>query len=266
MIRSHFGLERNPFDAEKLALLPHQKQVFETLKVHCQQGGLCVLMGEPGTGKSVIKQAIIAHDPKRMITPAVARTLHTYSNTLQILCEAFDIEVNGRDTRREKMLIEAAWQINRDGKMLVPIIDDAHLMDVENLRKLRLLFEDFPKNHNLVLVAQPPLMHKLRLVANEDIRTRITYSVTLTKLNPDDIKTFIFDQLDRVKMGHNAFSDEAVDLIVRSSEGILRRTRNLCISAMLEAVRDRKQVVGLDQVNRVLLQPHWRKDHDMEAL
>ena len=265
MIRSHFGLEANPFDATEPALLPHQKQVFETIKVHCQQGGLCVLMGEPGTGKSIIKQAIIAHNPKRMITPAVARTLHTYSNTLQILCEAFDIEINGRDTRREKMLIEAAWQINRDGKMLVPIIDDAHLMDVVNLRKLRLLFEDFPKNHNLVLIAQPQLMHKLRLIANEDIRTRITYSVTLTKLNPDDIKAFIFDQLDRVKMGHNALSDEAVDLIVRSSEGILRRTRNLCISAMLEAVRDRKQVIGLDQVNRVLLQPHWRKDHDMEV-
>ena len=139
-------------------------------------------------------------------------------------------------------------------------------MDVENLRKLRLLFEDFPKNHNLVLIAQPQLMHKLRLRVNEDIRTRITYSVTLLKLNPDDIKAFIFGQLDRVKLGHNAFSEEAIDLIVRSSEGILRRTRNLCISAMLEAVRDRKQVIGLDQVNRVLLQPHWRKDHDMEAL
>ena len=73
-----------------------------------QQGGLCVIMGEPGTGKTVIKQAIINHDPKRMITPAIARTLHTYSNTLQILCEAFGIEVNGRDTRREKLLIEAA--------------------------------------------------------------------------------------------------------------------------------------------------------------
>jgi hypothetical protein len=58
---------------------------------------------------------------------------------------------------------------------------------------------------------------------------------------------------------------EAVALIVRSSEGILRRTRNLCISAMLEAVRDRKQVVGIEQVNRVLLQPHWRKDHDLES-
>ena len=139
-------------------------------------------------------------------------------------------------------------------------------MDVESLRKLRLLFEDFPKNNNLVLIAQPQLMHKLRLRVNEDIRTRITYSVTLPKLNPDDIRAFIFAQFDRIKLGHNTFSEEAIDLIVRSSEGILRRTRNLCISAMLEAVHDRQQVIGLDQVNRVLLQPHWRKDHDMETL
>ena len=265
MIRSHFGLEMNPFDEAQPPLLAHQQEIFETLKVHSQQGGLCVIMGEPGTGKSIIKQAVISHDPKRMITPAIARTLHTYSNTLQILCESFGIEVNGRDTRREKLLIEAGWKINSEGKMLVPIIDDAHLMDVECLRKLRLLFEDFPKSHNLVLIAQPSLMHKLRLTVNEDIRSRITYSVTVRRLNPDDIKAFIFAQLDRIKLGHNAFSDEAVELIVRSSEGILRRTRNLCVSAMLETVRDRKQVVGLDQVNRVLMQPHWRRDQDVEV-
>ena len=42
MIRSHFGLELNPFDtAQKTALLPHQQDIFETIKVHCQQGGLC---------------------------------------------------------------------------------------------------------------------------------------------------------------------------------------------------------------------------------
>ena len=264
MIRSHFGLEQNPFDERSPTLLAHQKDIFDTIKVHAQQGGLCVIMGEPGTGKTVIKQAIIDHDPKRMITPAIARTLHTYSNTLQILCEAFGIEVKGRDTRREKLLIEASWKVNAEGKMLVPIIDDAHLMDVECLRKLRLLFEDFPKSHNLVLIAQTPLMQKLRLTVNEDLRSRITYSVNVPRLNPDDIKSFIFAQLDRIKLGHNSFSDEAIGLIVRSSEGVLRRTRNLCISAMLETVRDRKQVVGLDQVNRVLMQPHWRKDHDME--
>ena len=57
MIRSHFGLQRNPFDTEHLSLLEHQQQVLEILKVHAQQGGLCLVLGEPGTGKSVLKQA-----------------------------------------------------------------------------------------------------------------------------------------------------------------------------------------------------------------
>ena len=145
--------------------------------------------------------------------------MHTYTNTLHILCEAFHIETNGRDAKCEKLLIEAGWKINQEGKMLVPIIDDAHLMDVECLRKLRLLFEDFPKNHNLVLFAQPQLMHKLHLTVNEDIKSRITYSVRVPRLNPDDLKTFLYAQFDLVGLGHNAFSEDAVALIVRSSEG-----------------------------------------------
>ena len=40
--------------------------------------------------------------------------------------------------------------------MLAPIIDDAHYMPIECLRKLRLLLEDFPKNHNLILIAPIP--------------------------------------------------------------------------------------------------------------
>jgi len=77
MIRSHFGLQKNPFDGEAPALLAHQQEVFDILKVHAQQGGLCLVLGEPGTGKSVLKQALLGFDPKRVITPVVNRTLHT---------------------------------------------------------------------------------------------------------------------------------------------------------------------------------------------
>ena len=45
-------------------------------------------------------------------------------------------------------------------------------------------------------------------------------------------------------------------------EGLLRRTRNLCLSSLIEAVRDQTRIVDLKQVNRVLIQPHWRKDCD----
>jgi len=264
MIRSHFGLETNPFDDTKLDLLTHQQSIFDTIKVHAQQGGFCLLMGEPGTGKSVIKEAIRTHDPKRMITPTVARTLHTYNNTLQILCDAFAIEAKGRQASLEKLLIQAAWKINHEGKMLLPIIDDAHLLSIDCLRKLRLLFEDFPKNHTLLLVAQPALLGTLRLTVNDDIRSRVTYSAILHRLAPDDLRTFIHARLDRVRLAHNVFDDDALELIIRSSNGFLRAARNLCISTLIETVRARLQHARLEQVNRALMQPHWRKDHDME--
>jgi len=165
----------------------------------------------------------------------------------------------------EKQLIESAWETHAKGRQLVPIIDDAHLLHIDCLRKLRLLFEDFPKSHNLLLVAQPPLIHKLRLGINEDIRSRITYSVHLKPLAPDDIRAFILDQLDRCGLAHSTFTDAALELVIRSSEGFLRRVRNLCVSALLETVRDRQRETGLEQINRVLMQPHWRKEHDLAA-
>ena len=259
MIRSHFGIDRNPFSTDNPVLLPHQVEIFDTLRVHCQQGGLCVLVGDPGTGKSVIKQALVSHDPKRLITPVVNRTLHTYHSVLGILCDAFQIDAEGRAVRCEKRLIEEARRINHAGKMLAPIIDDAHLIGVEDLRRLRLLFEDFPKNHNLVLVAQPGLLTSLALTPNHDLQSRVTYSVLVPRLAPDDMERFIHRELDAVGLPHATFTPEAFGLIVRSAEGYLRRARNLCVGVLLEAVRDRTRTVDLKQVNRVLLQPHWRE-------
>ena len=77
------------------------------------------------------------------------------------------------------------------------------------------------------------------------------------------MKTFILPELDRIRLGHNTFSKEALELIVRSPDGVLRKSRNLCISCMLETVRSGKKTIGLDNVNRVLIQPHWRNGCDI---
>ena len=229
----------------------------------CSRCAKCAIIGEPGTGKSVIKQALCRQDPKRLITPVVNRTLHTYHSTLRILCEAFQIDTDGLDFRCEARLVAEAQRLNHAGKMLAPIIDDAHLMDIGALRRLRLLFEDFPKNHNLILIAQPELLSRLALTTNEDIKSRVTYSVLLLKLAPDDTATFIRSEFDKVALAHSTLTEDAFSLVVRSSEGILRRAKNLCVASLIEAVRDRTKVVDLKQVNRVLLQPHWRQERDL---
>ena len=263
MIRAFYGLSENPFSIEGVSLLNHQQEIHDTLKVHCQQGGLCLVLGSPGTGKTVIKEAIKQTADKRLLVVTIARTLHTYCNTVRILCQAFNIEYGGSDFKCERRLIEEAFTLNRQGKMLVTIIDDCHLMEMNTLRKLRLLFEDFPKNHNVILIGQASLLNNMSLSVNSDIKSRVTYSTIMRKLNPDDMKSFILGQLDRVKLGHNTFSEDALELVVRSSEGVLRKARNLCLGCMLETVRRQEKQIGLENVNRVLLQPHWRQDHDL---
>lgn len=263
MIRAYFGLSKTPFASEAIELLAPQRQILDVLKVHCQQGGLCLVLGPPGAGKSTLKEALRASEPKRLIAPVLGRTMHAYNPTLQLLCEAFGIEHGGGALTCERRLIEEAFRLNRQGKMIAPIVDDAHLLQLACLRKLRLLFEEFPKNHNLILIGQPDLLQAISLSVNEDLRSRVTYSATLQPLAPDAMEAFILERLDGCGLGHNVFTPEALALIVRSSDGVLRKGRNLCLGSLIQAVLDQTKTVGLNQVNRVLVQPHWRNDHDL---
>lgn len=267
MIRAFFGIDKNPFSADRQSvLLSHQQEVFDILKVHSSQGGLCLLMGEPGTGKTTIKTVIRQNADKTTLVVNITRTLHTYFNTVKILCQAFNIDPGGSYFKCEKRLIEEAYTLNNHGKSLIVIIDDAHLMEMNTLRQLRLLFEDFPKNHNVILAGHPRLLHNMALRVNEDIRNRVTYSVILKKLNPDDMEHFITRELDIAGLPHNIFTENALSLLVRSSDGILRTARNLALSCMVEAVRSREKTIGIDNVNRVLIQPHWRIEKDIEHI
>jgi MSHA biogenesis protein MshM len=266
MIRAFYGIDINPFSIDKINLIEHQQEVYDILKVHSYQGGLCLVMGVPGTGKSIIKNAVNQNSDKTTLVINIARTLHTYFNTIKILCQAFNIDHDGSYFKCEKRLIQEAFNLKNNGKSIVVIIDDAHLMDMNTLRKLRLLFEDFPKNHNVILIGQTQLLHNMSLKVNEDLKSRVTYSVILKKLNPDDMDKFIADELDKAGLGHNTFTENAKALVVRSSDGILRKAKNIVLSCMVEAVRSRKKTIDIDNVNRVLIQPHFRMDQDVELL
>ena len=80
------------------------------------------------------------------------------------------------------------------------------------------------------------------------------------------MEEFITKELDTAGLPHNVFTENALSLLVRSSDGILRKARNLALSCMIEGVRSRKKTIDIDTVNRVLIQPHWRIDKDIEHI
>ncbi len=234
MIRAFFGLTQNPFDRREFDLLPGQQEIVDTLKVHCQQGGLCLVLGVPGTGKSVIKQAVQKLPENQHLVATVARTLHTYTITVKILCDAFRVEFESSAFACERRLIEQAFALNHAGKSLTTILDDAHLTDLANLRRLRLLFEEFPKNHNLVLIGRTSQLANLDLDVNLDIKSRVRYAAITKRLGPDAMKEFILNELDQSGLGYHAFTQAATDLLVRFADGVLRKALKLDVGCLIE--------------------------------
>lgn len=260
MIKSIHATTKEPFSRSSLTLLSQQKQIFDIIKIHAQQGGFSVVIGEPGVGKSVLREHIETLENERDITVvSCSRTLHTYWQILAQLADSFKIDVP--EKALEKELITCAYNHIKERKTLYILIDEAHLIEMQVLRKLRLLFERFPKKHNLVLFGQRDLLHYLSLNVNQDIKSRITYSANINRQNNEDMERYIVKELEAVRMGINTFNEGAMELIIRSAQGNLRLCRNLCYASLIDAATQAQKIVTIAHVNSVLIQPHWRS-HD----
>ncbi|WP_426319512.1 ExeA family protein [Pseudoduganella sp. R-43] len=257
MIKSTFGLTQEPFYRKDPPLLPQQSEALEMVQIHAQHGGFCVVVGDPGVGKSVIRQHLEQLGKARdCVVASFTQTMHTYLPILKQLGESLQIKAAPKDI--EKELVQAAWRHVQSQKNLYLVIDDAHLLDVLILRKLRLLFERFPSKHNLVLLGQPELLHRLSLMCNEDIKSRISYSKQLLPLNDEQLAAFIVAELAAVGLGANTFDEAALNVVLRAVQGNLRLARNLCYASLVAACMDRQRICTVTHVNAALQQPHWR--------
>lgn len=257
MLKATFGLTREPFFGSDWALLPQQQEVMEMIRIHAQHGGFSVIVGNPGVGKSVIAEHLQGLGKERdTVVVSFTQTLHTYQPILKQLAQSLQLDAPMKDI--EKELIQAAYRHVQSQKTLYIVIDEAHLLGVMVLRRLRLLFERFPKKYNLVLLGHPELMYRLSMLCNEDIKSRISYSKQLLPLNDEALARFIVDELAAVGLGANTFDEAAIQVVLRAVQGNLRLCRNLCYASLVAACLDHQRICSVSHVNSALQQPHWR--------
>jgi len=257
MIKSTFGVTKEPFYRSDWTLLPQQREAIEMIQIHAQHGGFSVIVGHPGVGKSIIREHLEQLGKGRdTVVVSFTQTLHTYWTILKQLADSLQLGVAMKDLEQE--LIRAAYRHVQSQKTLYIVIDEAHLLDVMVLRKLRLLFERFPKKHNLVLLGHPELMYRLSMMCNEDIKSRVSYSRQLLPLNDEQLTRFILDELAAVGLGANTFDEAALQVVLRAVQGNLRLCRNLCYASLVATCLDQQRLCTVSHVNAALLQPHWR--------
>jgi general secretion pathway protein A len=131
-------------------------------------------------------------------------------------------------------------------KTIVLLIDEGQKISAENLEVLRMLLNYETNEYKLlqlVIMAQIELLPRLKRVRNFMDRVSLKYTI-----NPfDEFETRQMVEFRLKKAGYSRheqlFSDEAMELIYKYTQGYPRRIAILCHDALEEAVMKDSPVV-----------------------
>jgi type II secretory pathway predicted ATPase ExeA len=210
--------------------------------------GLGVLTGEVGVGKTVAVRAALAgldatrHTVIYLPNPSVGtRGIH---HTIVAALGGHPL------VHRASLIPQAADALANEhaerGRTPVLILDEAHLLDHDQLDSVRML-----TNHDMdsrcpfacLLVGQPTLRRKIKLGVLAALDQRIAVRYHMTGMNLEDTAGYLRHHLTLAGRSDTLFSDDAITLIHTTSRGYPRAVNNLAIQSLLAAFATGKAIV-----------------------
>lgn len=251
----HFSLGSIPF--LQRSKIPYESDFFKlnlplvSSAFYSRQ--LVVVTGMPGSGKtSLLFYAVNELDPSSF------RICHTeLSNpNKKALYKTLAVKMgiqpvyNADDIKLQ--IINFFNEENEQGKFNCVIIDESHTLSIPMIDELR-SFYDEGANFSLILAGLPPLLSKtMRLSVNQPMKQRINTVVELEPMSPAQTVEYIKHQLDYARAKTPIFDDKCYPLIHSISFGIPRRINQLCYRAMINACIDKKPIITVDDIKKLI--------------
>ena len=259
-----FGLRENPFDMSRdprffYVASVHASAFTElTMGVDTQQG-LIVLIGEAGTGKTVLLEQLLNWMRARRqsscyIYQSQLRPLELFETILE------DFGVSCESRRKVDMLAALKrWLVHRHamGDSPVLIIDEAQVIPLRTLDRLRMLLNlKVPgrKLLQIVLSGQPGLEDNLRRSELRHFHQGTMFTCSLMSLSEEETAEYVKWRM--AKGGAKitgVFPDETLKAVHMYAEGIPRVVNLLCEHALIGAFAGERKVITPDMIERVAI-------------
>jgi MSHA biogenesis protein MshM len=249
----HFGLKEPPF-----RITPHTDFFFDgadrgaTLEALVyavlHDEGIVKVSGEVGSGKTmlcrVLMERLPAHvDTLYLGTPSLAR-----EEILQAIGDELGLALAGKKTPAAlRELQEHLIARYAEGRRVVILIDEAHVMPDETLEEVRLLSNLESNRHKLlqiVLFGQPELDATLAKPSLRQLRDRVTHAFRMRPLSKPEVSKYLsFRMRAAGYRGPEIFAARAVALIASAAGGLTRRINILADKALLSAFTENTHAV-----------------------
>ncbi len=259
------GLEKEPFstspDPQFFYLSASHNTALKRLEISTRlRRGLCLILGDVGTGKTTLSRTLLRafkEDDNFIFHMILDPSFKSEFQFLLYLVKIFGITPEFKSTidfkeALEKYLFQKGVEEN---KTIVLLIDEGQKITQENLEVLRTLLNYETNEYKLlqlVIMAQVELLPRVKKIRNFIDRVSLKY--TINPLDENETKEMINFRLRQA--GYNwqkgLFTDEAIKLIYRHTQGYPRKIALLCHDA-LEAVVMREGVtVDADVINGII--------------
>jgi len=266
MYEEFFEMRNTPFvrnvPADRLYRSPKIDDAIGRLKYTADKQKFAVVMAEPGCGKSTLIRMFVNELPRDQYLPLylsdsklTPRWLYAGLLNQMGLEPRFYRGDSKKDLQKE---LETVWKVQ--GRKVVCILDEAHLLEKETLEEFRFLLNmeyDSVSNLALILVGQKELWEKkLRLQKYAAIRQRIDMNIVLSRLDQAEIGSYIRSHLDYAGYRGELFTSDAEEEIYRVSGGIPRMINRICEKTLMYAYQQQKRLADGPMVRYVA-------DHEM---
>lgn len=245
MYEQFFGLRERPFDlvpnSRFLYLTARQREALSNLRYGLTTPrGLTLLIGEAGTGKTTLVQAVL-DEIEGQTVECVLLSNPTLSRAefYEFLAAAFELPTAAA-TSKAQFLFELRRHLlaKREGGVFTGLVlDEAQSLPYELLEEVRLLSNiETPteKLLNVVLAGQPELADRLNETNLRQLKQRISLRCELSTFTFQETGAYIAGRL-RIAGGEPAkiFTREAVLAIHDASQGVPRTINVICDNALI---------------------------------
>jgi len=244
MYYRHFGLAGTPFKFTTApGALYFSAEHYEGLAAlqwgFRERGGVMVLVGEIGTGKStLIEWMLERNQDERVRTALLTNPTFTFAQMLQVIISQLRIHPVGDSAQAAFEALKTFLADPGPGDRVILIFDEAQgLSDgvAEQLAALSKLTVAGGQSLQIVLVGQPELEARLNDPRFHALQERIGFRSRLNPLRPGEVAGYVEHLLSIQGGRQEIFSPEALDEVARLSGGIPRMINMICHNALLLA-------------------------------
>lgn len=261
MYEAFFEMKRAPFvnsvAVDGLYLSPMLDETLSRLEFAAEKRLFALVTADVGCGKSTAIRKLAS-----MLPPDKYQVLYLSDSKLtprwfyKGLLDQLGIEskfYRGDSKRQLHQQLEVIRGVQ--GKTVVTIVDEAHLLDKETLEEIRFLMNykmDSSNPMSLILVGQNELWDKLKLQRYAAIRQRIDIKCELPQFDRSQTEEYILSHLKYAEGVSEIFTEKAVDEIYRYSAGSARAINKVATHALMFAAQRAKKLIDDHMIRTVI--------------